>query len=219
MIRKQYSLLLKILFFNIVLAFVSLVKVDFIWGSLHTFFSASQIVGPLIGFYGGFSCITVLYIAKDLIKGIFLGTGFLSPLALHIPTFFSAAYWASSSIIFRFLVPLLCIALFVLHPVGSQAAFYTLYWLIPLSIYFIPHRSVFLHALASTFIAHAVGSVIWLYWVPLKPELFWALMPVVLVERLLFASGMTLTYYLIEYAKLFFIQFKPKCFKIGLAKL
>ncbi len=220
MIHKYYSLLLKALFFNAVLVLVSLVKVNFIWSSLHTFFSASQIVGPLVGFYGGLSCIAVLYIAKDLLKGIFLGTGFFSPLTLHIPTFFSAAYWASSSVIFRLVVPLICIVLFLIHPVGNQAAFYTLYWLIPLIVYFVPHRSIFLHALASTFIAHAVGSVIWLYWLPLKPELFWTLMPIVLVERLLFASGMTLTYYVIEYAKQFFFHVKPRFVgKINLIKV
>ncbi len=203
MIHRHYSLLLKMLFFNIVLVLVSLVKVNFILGSFHTFFSASQIVGPLVGFYGGLSCITVLYVLKDVAKVIFFGTGLFSPLTLHIPTFFSAAYWASSSVIFRLVVPLMCIVLFLIHPVGNQAAFYTLYWLLPLVIYFVSPRSIFLHALASTFIAHAVGSVIWLYWLPLKSELFLALMPVVLVERLLFASGMTLTYYVIEYAKWF----------------
>lgn len=214
MIQKYYSLLVKTLFFNILLALVGFVKVSFVWGSLHAFFSASQIVGPLVGFYGGFSCVAVLYLLKDLIKLIVLGTGFFSPLSLHIPTFFSAAYWASSSVVFRFLVPLLCIVLFLAHPVGVQVPFYTLYWLIPLCIYFVPKRPIFFDALASTFIAHAVGSVIWLYWLPLKPELFWALMPVVFIERLLFASGMTLTYYLIEYAKQFFFQYKPRFAKL-----
>jgi hypothetical protein len=208
MIKKHFSALIKIAIFSVVLLLAHLAKFNIIWGSCRAFFSASQIVGPLAGLYGGFVSIALLYFVKDLIKGLFFGSSLLSPLSFHIPTFFSGAYWASNSFIVRFFVPAFCIILFLIHPVGSQAWFYTLYWLIPLVIYMMPRKMVFFDALASTFIAHAVGSVIWLYWLPLKPELFWALMPIVILERILFASGMTLTYCLIENAKRWLLTYK-----------
>ncbi len=68
-----------------------------------------------------------------------------------------------------------------------------------------PSKNIFLHSLTSTFIAHAVGSVIWLYATPMTPEFWYALIPVVAVERLVIASGMTLAYY--AFAKFFSIRF------------
>ena len=56
--------------------------------------------------------------------------------------------------------------------------------------------------LGSTFTAHAVGSVIWLYagLVP-NPETWLALIPVVVLERILFASGMFVGYTIFIAAK------------------
>src|SRR2546430_1999084 len=54
---------------------------------------------------------------------------------------------------------------------------------------------VFLQALGSAFIAHAVGSVIWLYTVGMTPAAWLGLIPVVFVERMLCAAGMTVAYY------------------------
>ena len=62
------------------------------------------------------------------------------------------------------------------------------------------YRRVFLTSLSSTFIAHAVGSVIWIYADPATPEFWYALIPLVAVERLVMASGMTLAYYGITYS-------------------
>lgn len=88
-------------------------------------------------------------------------------------------------------------AAFIAHPVGSQAFLYSFYWLIPVAIYLMGRNSLFAQALGSTFTAHAVGSVIWLYANPMTPEIWLALIPVVLVERLVFASGIVLVYQII----------------------
>ena len=98
---------------------------------------------------------------------------------------------------------LACFALFLLHPVGSQASLYTIFWLIPLIPLALPSKKAVrpeelwprraLHALGATFTTHAVGSVIWLYCVgTLTPQGWLALMPIVCLERLLFASGITI---------------------------
>lgn len=190
---RLYSLVVAGIFIGI----MSSAKMSYIWGSRAAFFSLSQSIRPLIGLYGGFwgACFySMIYSIKVLLTG-----HMVSPLALHLPTFFSALYWAHTSWMIRVGVPVICMILFIAHPIGLQAAFYPLFWLIPLVIFFIPHKSIFLHALASTFIAHAVGSVIWLYWIAMKPELFIGLIPIVIIERCMFATGMTLAYYMCSY--------------------
>jgi hypothetical protein len=86
-------------------------------------------------------------------------------------------------------------ALFIIHPVGLLASAYSLYWLIPVGCYFIARTSIFSAALASTFIAHAVGSVMWLYLQPTTAQYWLTLIPVVAAERLIFASAATVLYY------------------------
>ena len=76
---------------------------------------------------------------------------------------------------------------------------YTLYWFIPIAISLMASKHPFLRALRGTFIAHAVGSVIWIYTVPMAAEQWLALIPVVALERSTFALGATLLYYLIAY--------------------
>jgi len=84
------------------------------------------------------------------------------------------------------LLPLSAMVLFYVHPVGKVAFVYSLYWLIPVVLYFFP-RNIFNTALSSTFIAHSVGSVIWLYTMPSIPEKWIALLPIVAFERFLCA--------------------------------
>jgi hypothetical protein len=86
-------------------------------------------------------------------------------------------------------LPLLCMALFVSHPVGAAAAPYAFYWFIPMIIAMMRTENIWLHSLASTFTAHAVGSVIWLYTMPMTPAAWLALIPLVACERILYASG------------------------------
>lgn len=83
---------------------------------------------------------------------------------------------------------------FIAHPVGFWAAPYACYWLIPITLYFVQNKSVFLQALCSTLIAHAVGSVIWIYSVPMSVFDWYRLIPVVAVERFAFALGMVVVY-------------------------
>ena len=106
----------------------------------------------------------------------------------HLPGLFGAFYWSSYSPIIRVCVPALCIVLFISHPVGSQAYAYSFFWFIPLCMYALKTRSLFAEALGSTFVVHAVGSVIWLYTVPMTAAQWWMLIPVVMVERLVFAG-------------------------------
>jgi len=96
-------------------------------------------------------------------------------------------------------VPLLCMVLFMAHPEGGKAWYYSLYWLIPVICFFKKDRLI-LNALGSTFTAHAVGSVAFLYAFNL-PALVWiGLIPIVFMERMLFGVGIWVTYLAINTA-------------------
>ena len=186
-----------------------LVKVSFLVGSQMAFFSGVNCVLPLAGAFGGLFGAGLLFLVRQLLHLFFFKTVSLSFLALCIPGFCASLYWSSGkngsleermfSVVVRLLLPLACMVLFAVHPVGGQAFVYALYWLIPIILYFVPHQSLFLTALGSTFIAHAVGSVIWCYTVPMTATMWIGLIPVVALERMLFALGMVMAYRLLAW--------------------
>ena len=103
----------------------------------------------------------------------------------------------------RVFLPLLCILIFTLHSVGRHAFVYSFYWFIPVFLYFYQSKkrfvSIFAASLSSTFVAHAVGSIIWLYFVDMTCVQWLALIPRVAVERLVFVLGLSGTYIFIKY--------------------
>lgn len=171
-----------------------LMKVSFVIGSQMIWFSASNAVLPLAGAFGGIAGCGLVFVVRQLIHLFFFKTVSLSFLAFCIPGFCASLYWATNHYAIRLLLPIACMGLFVAHPVGAQACVYALYWLIPVMLYVLPQRSLFLQALGSTFIAHAVGSVIWLYTVPMTVTMWITLMPMVLCERLMFALAMVVAH-------------------------
>ncbi len=195
----------KVIFFALILELFRVFKMSFVWGSSGFFFSPTNIIGPLYGLYGGLGCTAMVFIVRDLLRVLF-GAGAISMgiLSFHIPTLAAAAYWAKKSIWVRLFLPIACIIAFNLHPIGGRAFFYSLYWLIPIGLYFYQQRyqvqSIFFQALGSTFVAHAVGSVFWVYCIPMEPGAFLSLMPIVLIERVVFALGMTGACYFVDYA-------------------
>ena len=102
----------------------------------------------------------------------------------YFPTLAAALFWSSTYQALLAFVSLGCMALFWLHPVGWQAFPYALYWCIPVIVWLFNKKSSFATALGSTFVAHALGSVIFLYAMPLEPAYWLALIPVVALERL-----------------------------------
>ncbi len=166
-------------------------------------FSLSHCLSPLVGLSGKRS-IALLYFCRTALALTYLP--FWYGLVYHVPSTLGALYLGSLAQeatpmrkrLFFILSIALCYLLFLVHPVGSQAAAYTIFWLIPLAVLIMPasprggqHWKIFSHALGATFMTHAVGSVIWLYAINGLSSAGWlALMPVVCLERLLFASGM-----------------------------
>lgn len=193
------------------LKLASLYKISFIVGSCMAFFSATAVAMPLIGAFGGsFTAISTL-LCGYLFKGLLGGGWAVTYLLTYLPGLCAALAWHRNNVLVRVLLPITAIFLFVMHPVGSSAAPYCLYWLIPIFIYLsrssrvilrskIVSRDLFFNALSVTFIAHAVGSIIWLYTVPMTSTMWLSLIPVVAVERLLFATSIAFVYQLVTIA-------------------
>ncbi len=91
-------------------------------------------------------------------------------------------------------VPLLAIFLFNLNPVGRSVWYFSLFWLIPVVMYYFQDRWVVARALGATFAAHAVGGALWIWFFNMPREVWIGLIPVVVIERLLFAAGISVTY-------------------------
>ena len=178
----------------ILVKLASFLKINFIIGSQLAHFSAVSIVTPLVGLFSGIvGCWIVVFIKMAL--GLWYNSfGSFQILAFYVPGFCASLYLASSHIMVRLILPIVCMILFIIHPVGYASFAYALYWLIPIVLYFVHKKPFFLQALGSTFTAHAVGSVIWLYTVPMTPVLWLGLIPIVIIERLLFATGISITY-------------------------
>ena len=188
---KQY---IQSIGFAFLIKIFSFFKVSFIVGSQMAWFSAISMIAPLSGAFLGIFGSSLVLLIRFVIHYIAFKTISLSFLAFCIPGYFAALYWATQSSCIRVFIPFLCILLFILHPIGSQAFVYSFYWLIPIGLFCIARKSLFLESLGSTFIAHAVGSVIWLYAVPSTVNMWLGLIPIVAIERLLFAIGMVIFY-------------------------
>lgn len=159
-------------------------------------------VAPVITGFSGSSLGVALICFTRFINHLIFGSASLDLASLTlpylgIPTIAAAMYFGRKGK-WTLLLPIFSFALFNIHPVGQQAWLYSLYWIIPVWCYF--SGSTFARCLGATFTAHAVGSVIWLYCFSLTAEQWMALIPLVIVERLLAASGMYVAYNIMRYA-------------------
>ena len=189
-----------------------LCKISYLVGSFSALFSGINVMAPLTGAFGTLGSTVAVFGFLTLIKVLFFGfnplllfvkysTALLAVtlLKLHLPGFCASLGWRTNHWSVHVALPLACMAAFILHPVGGQAYAYSLYWLIPVVLYFINKKHIFLRALRSTFIAHAVGSVLWIYGVPMTSALWLGLIPVVFIERIVFAASMVVTYQVLSY--------------------
>lgn len=188
--------LLKQILFIILFTVVGLILLQIpftaIVGSKQNFsffdFMASSSGGFLGGIWGGLSVLLVKFI--DIIihkKNLDLTT-----IIRLFPLVFAALYFGTKSKKIA-IIPALCIILFILHPEGRKAWFFSLYWLIPIVAIFFKNRLI-LNSLGSTFTAHAIGSTAFLYAFNLKAAIWIGLIPVVFMERMVMACGIWVFY-------------------------
>ena len=96
-------------------------------------------------------------------------------------------------------IPIVCILAFIAHPIGRQVFYYALmFWTIPVLAYF-KRNNLFIKSLGATFTAHAVGGMMWIWAFNLPASIWNSLIPVVITERLLFASGIALSFVVVKH--------------------
>jgi hypothetical protein len=117
-----------------------LMKISFLVGSQMVWFSATNSVLPLAGAFGGVMGSGFVFFIRQLIHFMCFKTVSLSFLAFCIPGLCASLYWSTQHYVIRLLLPIACMGLFVIHPVGAQAFVYSLYWLIPVVLFFLPQR-------------------------------------------------------------------------------
>lgn len=180
-------------------------------------FTLFDFVAPTVGAFIGttIGILTVLFI--QLIN-ILLHGGYIPDIGAILrlfPTLFAVAYFAynsaksktnSSSLgkeVLSFVIPLLAIIAFNLHPIGRSAWQYSLLWLIPIGASFF-RKNLFARSLGATFTAHAVGGALWVWAFGLTKQIWLALIPQVIMERLVMAAGISAFYlaftYILDFA-------------------
>jgi hypothetical protein len=168
-------------------------------GSAGSFFSWSTMVSPVIAQHMGFAWLTIFILFSKKLTWATLAISCLK----RLPLFAAGWVYTCTSWFGYIFLPLVCMTLFIAHPVGSQAALYTSYWFIPVALYFGP-RNLYTRALAAVFVAHALGSVIWLYTGTISADTWNSLIPVVAWERLFMACG-------IVFCEFIFLCFAQAC--------
>lgn len=173
-------------------------------GKENQFFTLFQFFGPIAGsFLGPFvGILTVL--GAEVVDFFIVGKEIaLINIIRLTPMLFAAYYFGSKTKKFATLIPIVAIAVWMLHPIGRQVWYFSLYWTIPLIIRLLPQKyaqNLGLKSLGATFTAHAVGGAAWIWTVPMTAEQWIGLIPVVAYERVLFALGIAFSYVLVNTA-------------------
>jgi len=192
-----------VLFFSTLVLVADSINFSKLVGSQSQSLTFFQFIGPIAGGFLGAGVGVLSVLLAEIVSFAWLGKQFdLINILRLTPMLFAALYFAkySKGKFAQAVVPIACMALFVMHPVGAQAWQYSLYWLIPAAVLLLPEH-LLLRSFGSTFTAHAIGSVIWLYFMPAMAPVVWlALIPVVAFERSLFALGISGSYFALNTA-------------------
>ncbi len=191
----------KIIFVLIFFALVLIGKnINFsaVVGADSQFFTLFQFFGPIAGGFLGplFGAISVFF--AQLADFLIVGKEWqLLSLLRFLPMLLAVYYFGSKKKSLKLIVPLVCILLFIFHPIGKQAWVYAMFWWIPVLGVILPKKvpgKLLFRSFGATFTAHAVGSVLWLYTVPMTASQWIGLIPIVAYERFLFGAGIAVSF-------------------------
>jgi len=163
------------------------ISISRIIGSSQSF-TLFELLGPVGGMFLGpiLGAISVFFVRALNIIVFHQKLDFLT-VVRFLPMMLAAVYFGLKQKKTAIIFPI-CIALFILNPIGRQAWMYSMIWLIPFIATFFKKRLI-LNSLGATFCAHAVGSVIFLYSFGLTPAIWIGLIPIVFIERGVFTLG------------------------------
>jgi hypothetical protein len=156
-------------------------------------FTFYQMVGPIASSFLGTTVGVISVMIAELANFLVLGKEWTIINLLKItPMLFAAYYFGNKKRLSSAMIPAICMALFIMHPTGREAWLFSLYWLIPIIGRILPNNIRFrelIQSFGATFTSHAVGSVLFLYTIPLTSAEWLALIPIVAIERFIFGLG------------------------------
>lgn len=165
-----------------------------IWGSSIKF-TLFDFFGPIAGGFLGAVTGTISVLVMEIINFLIHGANPETAVIIRFfPMLLATIYFAGKSKKLMWAIPVIAMIMFWAHPEGRQVWYYALYWLIPIVMLFLKQKSLLARSLGTTFTAHCVGSVAWLYAFDLPATVWQGLIPVVAMERALFALGIAATY-------------------------
>ncbi|MDP3795142.1 MAG: hypothetical protein Q8R13_04430 [bacterium] len=157
--------------------------------------SFAPIAGSFIGSIPGVIAVFLMQFFNFLVHGVNIED--VGTIIRFSPMLFAVLYFAKKGR-FNLVIPVVAIAAFLAHPIGREVWYFTLFWTIPIAAYFLRDKFLFARALGSTFTAHAVGGALWIWAFALPAPIWIGLIPVVAVERLLFAVGISGSFVLVN---------------------
>src|SRR3989344_3227937 len=196
---KQYFSKKNIFFIIIftILGFIALqIPVAQLEGSKANFMvydAFAPVAGAFIGSLPGVVAVFLMQFINFLAHGAVVEDA--GTIIRFLPMLFAVLYFAQKSK-FNLIIPVLAIIAFVVHPIGQTVWYFALFWTIPIITYFLRDRFLLARALGATFTAHAVGGALWI-WVFALPAPVWiSLIPIVVLERAMFALGICVSFVL-----------------------
>jgi hypothetical protein len=155
----------------------------------------APVAGSFIGSIPGIIAVFLMQFSNFLVHGAHIEDA--GTVIRFFPMLFAVLYFAKKGM-FNVFIPAVAIIAFVVHPIGRDVWYFSLFWIIPIVAYFLRDRFLFARALGSTFTAHAVGGALWIWTFSLPASVWNSLIPVVAAERLLFALGITVSFVLVN---------------------
>ena len=183
----------------VVLGFIALqIPVAQLEGSKAKFMvydAFAPVVGVFIGSLPGVVAVFLIQFINFLAHGAIVQDA--GTIIRFLPMLFAVLYFTRKSK-FNLIIPTLAIIAFVINPIGRTVWYFALFWTIPIIAYFFRDRFLLARALGATFTAHAVGGALWI-WVFALPAPVWiSLIPVVVLERIFFAFGISVSFVLVN---------------------
>lgn len=155
----------------------------------------APVAGAFIGSVPGVIAVVLMQFFNFLLHGAHIQDA--GTIIRFFPMLFAVLSFAKKGK-FNLIIPAIAIAAFVAHPIGRNVWYFSLFWLIPLAAHILRDRSLLARSLGATFTAHAVGGALWIWFFALPAPVWNSLIPVVIVERTVFALGISVSFILIN---------------------
>ena len=198
---KQYFTKRNILFVVIftVLGFIALqIPITQLEGSKAKFMvydAFAPVAGAFIGSLPGVIAVFLMQFINFLFHGAVIED--VGTIIRFLPMLFAVLYFTRKGKL-NLIIPMLAIIAFVVHPIGRTVWYFALFWTIPIVAYFFRDRFLLARALGATFSAHAVGGALWIWFFALPAPVWISLIPIVALERTLFAIGICVSFVLVN---------------------